>query len=111
MVEMYEPSKHVSTFFVAGFQHHDGALVFDRMKVGAPVELVAERDNPHDPEAMALVFDGTMIGYVPRDEGGMLSTLDYYGHGDVFEARIMQLDSEADPWRQVRVGVYVRDAR
>jgi hypothetical protein len=37
--------------------------------------------------------------------------MDYYGHADVFEVRILQVDKEAAPWQQVRVGVYIRDAR
>lgn len=108
---MYEPSRHVSTFFVAGFQHHDGALVFDKLKVGTPLQLVPERDNPYDSDAMALSIDGVMIGYVPREENALVSLLDYYGHADVFEVRVLQVNPEASPWEQVRVGLYVRDAR
>lgn len=108
---MYEPSRHVSTFFVAGFQYHDGALVFDKLKVGTLLQMSAERDNPYDPEAMALSIDGTMIGYVPREQNSLVSLLDYYGHGDAFEVRVLQVNPEASPWEQVRVGLYVKDAR
>ncbi len=108
---MYEPSRHISTFFVAGFQYHDGALVFDKLKVGTPLQLVPERDNPHDANAMALTIDDTMIGYVPRDQNALASLLDYYGHNDVFEVRVLQVNPEASPWEQLRVGLYVKDAR
>ncbi len=108
---MYQPSKHIDTFFVAGFQHHDGALVFDQLKVGAPVALVPEPDNPYDPSAIAVYLADTMIGYVPAAKNSMLALLSYYGHKDVFECRILQVDPEADPWEQVRVGIYVTDAR
>lgn len=108
---MYEPSRHISTFFIAGFQHHDGALVFDKLKVGTSLRMDPERDNPYDANAIALSIDGTMIGYVPREENSLVSILGYYGHTDVFEARVLQVNPEADPWEQVRVGLYVRDAR
>ena len=108
---MYEPSKHLKSFHIAGFQHHDGALVLDQLKVGAKLEMVPERDNPHDPEAVALYFADVMLGYVPRDDNGLISLLAYYGHSDVFEARVLQVNPEADPWKQVRVGVYVADKR
>lgn len=108
---MYEPSRHVTTFQVAGFQHHDGALVLEQMKAGAKLDLVPERDNPHDPDAIALYFGGAKIGYIPRSETGMMSVMDYYGHGGVFEARVLQVDREADPWRQVRAGIYITDGR
>lgn len=29
----------------------------------------------------------------------------------VLECRIMQVDKKADPWKQVRVGIYVTDNR
>lgn len=108
---MYEMSKHVDTFFVAGFQHNDGALVFDQLKVGKKIQLVPEPDNPYDPTAVALFFDKTKIGYVPRDNNSLIALLAHYGHEDVFECRILQVNPEADPWEQVRVGIYVTDAR
>lgn len=40
-----------------------------------------------------------------------MATLAHFGHADVFEARVIQVDPEAEPWKQVRVGLYVSDAR
>lgn len=34
-----------------------------------------------------------------------------YGHAAAFEVRVLQVDPEAAPWKQVRVGVFVKDAR
>ena len=108
---MYEPSKHVKTFHIAGFQHYDGALVFNQLKVGTVLDMAPERDNPHDPNAIELRFEETKLGYVPASENSLMAVMAFYGHDDVFEARVIQVDPEADPWRQVRVGVYVTDAR
>ena len=35
----------------------------------------------------------------------------FYGRISAFEARVLQVDPEAAPWKQVRVGVFVKDAR
>lgn len=67
--------------------------------------------TPHDPEAIALYIDGVKIGYVPADKNGLISTLAFFGHTDVFECRVLQVAPEKDPWEQVRVGIYVVDAR
>ncbi len=72
---MYEPSRNLFSFHIAGFQHHDGALVLGELKAGDTLELVPERDNPYDAEAIAVKFHGTMLGYVPADSVGPLSTL------------------------------------
>ena len=108
---MYEPLKHVKTFFVAGFQHYDGALAFDQLKVGTVLDLVPERDNPHDPDAIEVRYEDIKLGYVPHADNALLSVMAFYGHADVFEARILQVAPEADPWQQVRVGIYVTDKR
>lgn len=108
---MYEPSKHLSTFNVAGFQHWDGALVLGELKPGQVLELTAEPDNPFDPNAMAISFKGAKLGYIPRSENEQIALLSFYGHKDVFECRVLKVDSEDDPWHQVLVGIYVTDAR
>lgn len=108
---MYEPSKHYDTFFIAGFQHHDGALALGKLKPGKKLELVPEPDNPYDPDAVALYRKETMLGYVPKGKNALIAQLARFGHGDVFECRVMQVDPQADPWEQVRVGIYVTDRR
>ena len=108
---MYEPSRNLFSFHIAGFQHHDGALVLGELKAGDTLELVPERDNPYDAEAIAVKFRGTMLGYVPADSVGPLSTLFFYGHGAAFECRALQVAPERSPWHQVRAAGFVRDAR
>jgi len=108
---MYQPSRLVSSFNIAGFQYHDGATVFPDLKVGTPVGLVPEPDNPHDPSAMALYYGDVHLGYVPRKENELFSLLAFYGHAGIFECRILKADPAADPWDQVMVGIYVVDAR
>lgn len=107
----YEPSKQLMSFHIRGFQHWDGALVLNELKAGSTVELVGERTNPHDPDAVAIYAHGNKLGYVPADENTMISTMLFYGHEDTFEGRVLQVDPEAEPWKQVRVGIYIKDAR
>ena len=107
----YEPSKKLSSFHIRGFQHWDGALVLSELKAGDELALMAEPDNPYDSEAIAVYFKNTKLGYVPSDENALFSTMFFYGHAGAFEALVMQVDPEADPWEQVRMGIYVKDAR
>lgn len=107
---MYEPSKHIATYHIAGFQHWDGALVLDQLKPGTPLTLAIEPDNPYDPEAVALFFDSVKLGYIPANESSLPFLMSYFGH-DVFELRVLQIDSQATPWKQVRVGLYIKDKR
>lgn len=108
---MYEPSRHLATYHIAGFQHWDGALALEHLKPGTLLGMAPEPDNPFDPEAIALFHEKTKLGYIPAAENSLVSALSFYGHADAFEMRVLQVDPEAAPWHQVRVGLYVRDAR
>ena len=108
---MYEPTKHVATFKVAGVQHNDAAKVIGKLKVGAKVKMEVEPDNPYDVNAVVLSRKGVKLGYVPRADNAQLAQMLYYGHGDAFVARIVKVDKHADPWDQLMVGVFVKDAR
>lgn len=111
MIQMYEPSRCLASFEVSGFQYWDGATVFSSLEPGTTVKLVAEPENPHDPSAVAIYLGETKLGYVPANMNEHLSIMLFYGHGSSFEARVLKADPEADPWKQVRVGIYVVDAR
>ena len=101
---MYELSRNLMNFYVAGFQHHEGALVLSQLKTGDELTLEAQPDNPYDSQAIAIKGRGEMLGYVPADQNGLLSVLFHYG-------RVMQVAPENEPWKQLRVAIFVKDAR
>ncbi|MDR1605791.1 MAG: HIRAN domain-containing protein [Streptococcaceae bacterium] len=107
----WEPSRHYLDFHIAGFTYYEGLDVIDQLILGQQVQLVAEPDNPHDPEAVAIYFQDKKLGYVPAVKNGLLSTLLYYGHGSIFESQIQFVSKESHPERQFRVVVKIRDKR
>jgi hypothetical protein len=53
---------------VAGAVHRPAALASDDAAPGRPLTLRPEPDNPHDPNAVAvLLASGEPVGYVPRE--------------------------------------------
>lgn len=108
---MYTPSRNLLSFYIAGFQFWDGALALEQLKAGARLDLVPEFDNPHDPNAIAIYYEGFKLGFVPQDCNEQLATMLFFGHGDAFECRVQQVAPDRSPWHQVRVGIYVVDAR
>jgi hypothetical protein len=108
---MYEQSKNFESFFIAGFKHWDGAFALPNLKVGQKLKLKPEPDNPYDPNAIAIYRKGTKLGFVPRGQNAVMAQLMHFGHKNVFEAYVLGVDPEADPWKQVYVGVRVKDVR
>lgn len=111
VIEGFEPSRHFMDFHLAAFAYYDGLDVIDSLTLGAPVILKAEPDNSFDPDAVAIFFDDVKIGYVPASYNYALAKLLYFGHGDIFEARIQMVKPDSHPERQFRVVVKIKDNR
>ena len=105
----YEPPRYFANFYIAGFTYYEGADVASTLQVGNRVELYAEPKNPFDPNAVAIYFGKTKLGYVPSASNNEIFNLLYFGH-DVFEAKISQICLDANPERQVRVVLNMKDA-
>lgn len=97
------PAWVLNRCLIAGFRYHEGPRVRDRLRVGDPVLVRSEFDNPHDRNAIALWHDGAMLGYVPRAENRPLARL--IRQGAPLRARILGLSPDDDPRLAVRVEI------
>jgi hypothetical protein len=91
---------------LAGFQFHEGRQIWDQLKVGDPLTLVREPDNPHDARAVRVHWNGHMLGYVPRAENDAVAR--QLDRGNRLEARIVRLAKHRDPWKRVEFEVFLR---
>ena len=90
---------------LAGFQHHAGPALFSLMNVGDRLILRREPDNPYDPRAVRVEWQGSQIGYAPRADNVDLARL--MDRGVAVEARILQLQKSRDPWKRVLIEIYL----
>ena len=89
---------------LAGFRYHAAGEVWQELRVGEPLGLVREPDNPHDANAVAVTWRGRKLGYVPRRENAALAwSLD---RGDALRARVSRLAQHPNPARRVEFEVY-----
>ena len=93
---------------VAGFSHYAGCVVFNELKIGTPLHLVREDENPHDHDAVAIFYGDTHIGYVPSSKNDQLATMLDLGYGDIFEVYVQGLDPMAHPENQVQIGIFIK---
>jgi hypothetical protein len=90
---------------LAGFRYHAAADVWRELRVGDRLELERESANPHDANAVKVLWRGHVLGYVPRRENAALAWgLD---RGTPLRARISALAEHPNPARRVRFEVYV----
>jgi hypothetical protein len=90
---------------LAGFRYHAAAEVWRELRIGDRLELAREPGNPHDANAVRVLWRGQVLGYVPRRENAALAWgLD---RGAPLRARISALAEHPNPARRVRFEVYV----
>jgi hypothetical protein len=84
---------------VAGYAYYVVPGQTEALRPGDPVELIREPDNPADPDAIALHWQGQKIGYVPRDYNQPIAQrLDA---GQAPRCQFTGIAPEQPPWRQV----------
>ena len=88
---------------LAGFRHYQAPEVWHDVKAGDRLELVREPDNPYDPNAVRIDWQGRKLGYLPRrDNAAVARQLD---RGAALQAMVVQLVQNRN--RSVRLDVEV----
>jgi hypothetical protein len=91
---------------LAGFQFHEGKQLWKELKVGDALTLVREPDNPHDPRAVRVDWNGHVLGYVPRAENEAVAR--QLDRGNRLEARIVRMNKNRDPWKRIEFEVFLK---
>lgn len=90
---------------LAGFQYHSGGEVWAQLKVGDRLQLVREPENAHDARAVRVEWQGRQLGYLPRVENEAVAAA--MDRGERVEGRIAALVEHRNPWRRLRIEVFV----
>lgn len=90
---------------LAGFQFHQGEAVWTSLRIGHPLALIREPENPYDPRAVRVEWRGLKLGYIPRHQNTAVSQM--LDRGERLEARIIELQASRNPWQRVQLEVGV----
>jgi hypothetical protein len=90
---------------LAGYRYGEAAAVWPLLRLGDPLELVREAENPSDANAVRVDWRGRKLGYVPRRENAALA----WGidRGTPLRARISRLAEHASRSRRIEFEVYL----
>ncbi|MDR2772995.1 MAG: HIRAN domain-containing protein [Elusimicrobiota bacterium] len=83
----------------------------DGLKAGCKLRLAAEPDNRNDSYAVAIYYGERKLGYVPADLSEGISKLLNYGHNDVFEAAIIEIDDKANLDERIYIEITIKDKK
>lgn len=93
---------HLGRFYVAGFQYHEGPALVHRLRAGQTLDLVPEPENPHDPRAVRIAWDGAHLGYVPRRLNRHLHAL--LQQGAPLRCTVASVQTDEPSWRMLGRG-------
>lgn len=91
--------------FLAGWDHWDGDSVFDRMQIGDGLKLVREPNNEFDPNAIAVYYDDSKLGLIPRTSNGALALLLDIAKVTKVRCVVAALKKSENPWNRCAVTV------
>lgn len=94
---------------LAGFRYYDGRKLWPQIRVGDPLLLVREADNPYDANAVRVEWQSRKIGYVPRTDNPALAR--FMDHGQPVEARVTSLSKGKRRGRQVAFDIYLENEK
>jgi hypothetical protein len=90
---------------LAGFQYYEGKDLWTMMRVGDTLQLMREPQNPHDANAVRVLWRNEMLGYIPRRENSDVAR--QMDRGAPVKARIVRLKEARNPWQRIEFEVYV----
>lgn len=88
---------------LAGFRHHAAPQIWPALSRGAALSLSAEGDNPHDPDAVAVYWNGAKLGYLPRGENLVAARL--LARHRRLSARVRRLVPRAESDRRLELDI------
>lgn len=102
---------------LAGRKYHDVDEVWEELKVGTKLILVRDLDNRYDTNAVAVVYEKNtpelketetfLLGYIPRNENGVIAQLLEMGWNNIFECRICKINPEVHYEEQIRLAIRI----
>lgn len=90
---------------VAGFEFYDGDQLWDSLRPNDTLQLVPEPENPHDNQAVKVMWNDNQLGYVPRRDNTAISQM--LDRRQQLIARIGELQESSDPWARVTMEIYL----
>lgn len=90
---------------LAGFQYHRGSAIWPFLREGEKLSLVRESFNAHDSDAVAVYFRNDKLGFIPHRENCTIAQM--LDRGEKLNAKITRLLDEGNPWRRVRISVFL----
>lgn len=90
---------------VRGLKHYRAPELSDIMQRGDPLTLQHEPDNPHDKNAVIVLWRQNKIGYIPASKAEMVQRL-LARHGGKIHGEITRIEPREDDSQWIKLAIY-----
>lgn len=90
-------------FYIAGVKFHEMHKVINDLEVGQTLTLEPEPDNPYDSNAVKILSNDVMLGYVPKKFSAEVSMM--IEEGFALSCVVNFINPVAKPWEQCEVEI------
>lgn len=94
-------------FNVAGVQNYELYKVRESLAELSPLQLRRQPDNPHDPNAVEVLFGGHKLGFVNKEAASRLAPL-MDTEGMTYKSLVSILDYTQTPYNQIQAVVTIK---
>lgn len=94
----------LQTSLTAGLAHHEARQVWESLAIGDALTLQREPDNPHDANAVRVLWRDRMLGYLPRQDNTDVARL--LDRGQTVQARIRAIARYRNHRRKLEIELF-----
>jgi hypothetical protein len=94
------PKNKIYSAYVKGYKHYDGHKIIHNLQVGSSLQMVPEPNNPFDDCAIAIYSGAYKLGYFPKEDNVVLSSLIASKHGS-FEVIVDEVNRDGVYWEKI----------
>ncbi len=91
-------------FYIAGYRYYDGETIAESLLEGKPVTFKREPHCIYDTKAVAIYAGRKKLGYVPRKDNTMISTL--MDQGVIIKGKIQKRNFDDQPRKRVKISTF-----
>jgi hypothetical protein len=88
-------------FYIAGYRYYDGETIAESLLEGKPVHFKREPYCIYDTKAVAIYAGRKKLGYIPRKDNSIISTL--MDQGVIVKGKIQKRNFDDQPRKRVKI--------
>jgi len=90
-------------FAIRGITYENRQQIIAELEENMLLELSPEPENPYDPNAVAILFEGEKIGYIPREYSAYISSL--LQQGIKLYITVLKIAEKITPEGKIRIPI------